>query len=68
MRTPGCDSLIDVLERVLDRGLVIDQWVRTNLAGIDPDDPDGSPPPSAAQQRHPSAPSVVRAIAGARTV
>ena len=28
-------SLIDVLDRVLDRGIVIDAWVRVSLAGID---------------------------------
>ncbi len=28
-------SLIDVLDRILDRGIVIDTWVRVSLAGID---------------------------------
>jgi gas vesicle structural protein len=28
-------SLIDVLDRVLDRGIVIDAWVRVSLVGID---------------------------------
>ncbi|PYR60400.1 MAG: hypothetical protein DMF85_05170 [Acidobacteria bacterium] len=28
-------SLIDVLDRVLDKGIVIDAWVRVSLAGID---------------------------------
>jgi len=28
-------SLIDVLDRVLDKGIVIDGWVRVSLAGID---------------------------------
>src|SRR5439155_17304252 len=28
-------SLIDVLDRVLDKGVVIDAWVRVSLAGID---------------------------------
>ena len=28
-------SVIDVLERVLDKGIVIDAWVRASLAGID---------------------------------
>ena len=28
-------SVIDVLERVLDKGIVIDAWVRVSLVGID---------------------------------
>ena len=28
-------GVIDVLERVLDKGIVIDAWVRASLAGID---------------------------------
>ena len=28
-------SLIDVLDRVLDEGIVIDAWVRLSLVGID---------------------------------
>jgi hypothetical protein len=34
-RTPGGSSLIDVLDRVLDKGIVIDAWVRVSLVGID---------------------------------
>src|SRR5262245_3981092 len=34
-RTSGGTSLIDVLDRVLDRGIVIDAWVRVSLVGID---------------------------------
>ena len=34
-RTPGGASLIDVLDRVLDKGIVIDAWVRVSLVGID---------------------------------
>ena len=34
-RTPGGTSLIDVLNRVLDKGIVIDAWVRVSLVGID---------------------------------
>ena len=34
-RTPGQASLIDVLDRVLDKGIVIDAWVRLSLVGID---------------------------------
>jgi gas vesicle structural protein len=34
-RAPGCTSLIDVLDRVLDKGIVIDAWVRVSLVGID---------------------------------
>jgi hypothetical protein len=31
----GTISLVDVLDRVLDKGIVIDAWVRVSLVGID---------------------------------
>src|SRR5437016_4968963 len=34
-RTSGGTSLIDVHDRVLDKGIVIDAWVRVSLVGID---------------------------------
>ncbi|MBI2911608.1 MAG: gas vesicle structural protein GvpA [Chloroflexi bacterium] len=34
-RHPGGVSLIDVLDRILDKGIVIDAWVRVSLVGID---------------------------------
>ncbi len=34
-RAVGGTSLIDVLDRVLDKGIVIDAWVRVSLVGID---------------------------------
>ena len=34
-RSPGGSSLIDVLDRILDKGIVIDAWVRVSLVGID---------------------------------
>ena len=34
-RYHGGTSLIDVLDRVLDKGIVIDAWVRISLVGID---------------------------------
>ena len=34
-RSPSGSSLIDVLDRVLDKGVVIDAWVRVSLVGID---------------------------------
>ena len=34
-RAAGWTSLIDVLDRVLDKGIVIDAWVRVSLVGID---------------------------------
>ena len=34
-RHSGGTSLIDVLDRVLDKGIVIDAWVRVSLVGID---------------------------------
>src|SRR6266513_3814762 len=33
-RHPGGTSLIDVLDRILDKGIVIDAWVRVSLVGI----------------------------------
>jgi hypothetical protein len=34
-RQQGGNSLIDVLDRILDKGIVIDAWVRVSLVGID---------------------------------
>jgi hypothetical protein len=34
-RANSGSSLIDVLDRVLDKGIVIDAWVRVSLVGID---------------------------------
>ena len=34
-RASGGSSLIDVLDRVLDKGIVIDAWVRLSLVGLD---------------------------------
>jgi len=34
-RVSGGSSLIDVLDRVLAKGIVIDAWVRISLVGID---------------------------------
>src|SRR2546427_5026503 len=34
-RAAGGTSLIEVLDRVLDKGIVIDAWVRVSLVGID---------------------------------
>jgi len=34
-RATGGTSLIDVLDRILDKGIVIDAWVRVSLVGID---------------------------------
>jgi len=36
LRAPGDGgTLIDVLDRVLDKGIVIDGWARMSVAGID---------------------------------
>ena len=36
LRAPGADGgLIDVLDRVLDKGIVIDGWARMSVVGID---------------------------------
>ena len=34
-RASGSTSALDVLDRVLDKGIVIDAWVRVSLMGID---------------------------------
>jgi hypothetical protein len=34
-RASAGTSLVDVLDRVLDKGIVIDAWVRVSLVGID---------------------------------
>jgi len=34
-RVQAATSLVDVLDRVLDKGIVIDAWVRVSLVGID---------------------------------
>jgi len=34
-RASGSSSPIDVLDRVLDKGIVIDAWIRLSLVGID---------------------------------
>jgi gas vesicle structural protein len=34
-RTSATSSLVDVLDRVLDKGIVIDAWVRVSLVGIE---------------------------------
>jgi hypothetical protein len=34
-RASNGTSLVDVLDRVLDKGIVIDAWVRVSIVGID---------------------------------
>lgn len=34
-RTTARDNLVDVLDRVLDKGIVVDAWVRVSLVGIE---------------------------------
>ena len=34
-RAPTDSNVIDVLDRVLDKGIVIDAWVRISLVGLD---------------------------------
>jgi hypothetical protein len=34
-RSGGSSSLADILDRILDKGLVIDAWVRVSLVGIE---------------------------------
>ena len=33
--TPDASSLAEVLDRILDKGIVVDAWVRISLAGIE---------------------------------
>ena len=33
--TPTASSLVEVLDRILDKGLVIDVWARISLVGIE---------------------------------
>ena len=35
IREAGGATLIDVLDRILDKGIVIDAWVRVSVMGID---------------------------------
>jgi hypothetical protein len=35
-RATGGGSLIEALDRLLDKGIVIDAWIRVALVGIDP--------------------------------
>jgi hypothetical protein len=34
-RTAGTSNIIDILDRVLDKGVVIDAWVRVSVVGIE---------------------------------
>ncbi len=34
-RTPDVSNLAEVLDRVLDKGIVVDAWVRVSLIGIE---------------------------------
>jgi gas vesicle structural protein len=34
-RTQLAGSMVDVLDRVLDKGIVIDAWVRVSVVGLD---------------------------------
>jgi len=34
-RTPDSSGLAEVLDRILDKGIVIDVWARVNLVGIE---------------------------------
>lgn len=34
-RVSGSASLIDVLDRILDKGIVLDAWIRISLVGMD---------------------------------
>ena len=34
-RVVGGSSLVEVVDRILDKGIVIDAWVRVSLVGID---------------------------------
>ena len=34
-KTMGSSSIIDVVDRILDKGLVIDAWIRISVVGIE---------------------------------
>ena len=34
-KTMASDTLVEVIDRILDKGLVIDAWVRASLVGIE---------------------------------
>ncbi len=34
-RTPDVSSLAEVLDRILDKGMVVDLWARVSLVGIE---------------------------------
>ncbi|HIE32319.1 MAG TPA: gas vesicle structural protein GvpA [Methanosarcinales archaeon] len=34
-QTPDSSSLAEVLDRILDKGVVVDVWARANLVGIE---------------------------------
>ena len=34
-RSPGTSNVVDILDRVLDKGIVIDAWVRVSAVGIE---------------------------------
>jgi gas vesicle structural protein len=34
-RATTSDSILDILDHILDKGIVIDAWVRVSLVGID---------------------------------
>jgi gas vesicle structural protein len=34
-KTPASSSLAEVVDRILDKGIVIDAWVRISLVGIE---------------------------------
>ncbi|OHB78572.1 MAG: gas vesicle synthesis protein GvpA, partial [Planctomycetes bacterium RBG_16_55_9] len=34
-KTIGSSSLVEVVDRILDKGIVVDAWVRLSLVGIE---------------------------------
>ena len=34
-KTIGSSSLVEVIDRILDKGVVVDAWVRVSLVGIE---------------------------------
>jgi gas vesicle structural protein len=34
-KTIGSSSIVEVIDRILDKGLVVDAWVRVSLVGIE---------------------------------
>jgi len=70
VRDPGGASLIDVLDRVLDKGIVVDAWARVSNVGIDLTSPDAQVVVTVTEERSSAvmfAPTALRADGSTRS-